>query len=83
MGEMMRDGMFSMEILGKEVETITGRSVGTIEDIVIDTNDGTIKYIVISAGGNVTGGPHKVDENGKIVVETDRIRVEGSRLIIN
>jgi len=79
----MENRMFSKELIGKEVETITGRTVGTLEDIVIDTDDGSIKYLLISAAGNVVGGPHKVDEKGRIVVETDRIRVDGSRLIIN
>jgi len=79
----MENCIFSTEILGKEVETIAGRSVGTIDDIVIDTNDGSIKYILISARGNVMGGPHKVDEDGRMVVETNRIRIDGNKLIIN
>jgi len=79
----MKDKMFGAEILGKEVETISGRQVGILEDIVIDTDDGSIKYILISAAGNAVGGPHKVDENGKMVVETDRVRFDGSKVIIN
>jgi len=83
MGDSVEDRMFSRELIGKEVESITGRSVGTLEDIVIDTDDGSIRYLLVSASGNVIGGPHKVDEDGRIVVETDRIRVDGNRLIIN
>jgi sporulation protein YlmC with PRC-barrel domain len=79
----MESKMFSKELIGKDVETITGRSVGVLEDIVIDTDDGSIKYLLITAAGNVVGGPHKVDENGRIVVETDRIRISGNKLIIN
>jgi len=79
----MESRIFSTEILGREVETIAGRSVGTIEDVVIDTESGAIKYILLSAGGNVMGGPHKVDEDGRMVVETNRIRVDGDKLIIN
>jgi len=75
--------VFSKELIGKEVETITGRSVGKLEDIVIDTDDGSIKYLLVSAAGNVIGGPHKLDEKGRMVVETDRIRVDGDRLVIN
>jgi len=75
--------IFSKEILGKEVETITGRTIGVLEDIVIDTDDGSIKYLLISASGNVLGEEHKVDDNGRIVVETDRIRFDGNKIIIN
>ena len=83
MGDIMENKMFSKELIGKEVETINGRSVGKLEDIVIDTDDGSIKYLLISAAGNVVGGAHKVDEKGRIVVETDRIRVDGNKLVIN
>ncbi|MCL2031683.1 MAG: PRC-barrel domain-containing protein [Methanomassiliicoccaceae archaeon] len=79
----MEDRIFSREIIGKEVETITGRTVGVLEDIVIDTEDGSIKYLLISTAGNVLGESHKVDEKGRAVVETDRIRISGNRLIIN
>jgi len=79
----MDKGIFSKEIFGKEVETIAGRAVGTVEDIVIDTDDGSIRYILIAAKGNVMSGPHKVDEYGRMVVETNRIRIDGNKLIIN
>ncbi|MDR1954435.1 MAG: PRC-barrel domain-containing protein [Candidatus Methanoplasma sp.] len=79
----MEGRMFSRDLIGKEVETITGRSVGTLEDLVIDTDDGSIRYLLISTAENVVGGSHKVDDKGRIVVETDRIRVDGNRLIIN
>jgi len=79
----MENRIFSREILGKEVETITGRTVGTLEDMVIDTDDGSIRYLLISASGKVVGGEHKVDDKGRIVVETDRIRFDGNKLIIN
>ena len=79
----MDNKTFSKELIGKEVVTITGRTVGVLEDIIIDTEDGSIKYLLISAKGKITGESHKVDENGRLVVETDRIRVDGGRLIIN
>jgi len=75
--------MFSKELIGKEVETITGRPVGILEDIVIDTDDGSIVYFLVASAGNVVGDAHKVDEKGRIVVETDRIRIDGDKLVIN
>jgi sporulation protein YlmC with PRC-barrel domain len=75
--------IFSRELLGKDVETINGLLIGTLEDIVIDTEDGSIRYLLISTGGSVMGEAHKVDDKGRAVVETDRIRVSGDKLIIN
>ena len=79
----MTEKLFFKEFVGKEVETITGKKVGILEDIVIDTDDGSIRYLIISTAGNVTGFPHKIDEKGRAVVETDRVRIEGNRMIIN
>ena len=79
----MGDRMFSKELIGKEVVTISGRTIGILEDIVIDTDDGSIKYFLMAASGNVVEGQHKVDGDGRLVVETDRIRVNEGKLIIN
>jgi Uncharacterized conserved protein len=79
----MTGKLFFKELVGKEVETITGKRVGVLEDIVIDTDDGSITYLIISTMGNVIGSPHKIDEKGRAVVETGRIRIEGEKLIIN
>jgi sporulation protein YlmC with PRC-barrel domain len=79
----MEDRIFSKEIIGKEVETITGRVVGILEDIVIDTEDGSIIYLLIATSGNVMGESHKVDDKGRAVVETDRIRIKDNKIVIN
>ncbi|MDR0522842.1 MAG: PRC-barrel domain-containing protein [Candidatus Methanoplasma sp.] len=79
----MGDRMFLRELIGLEVETISGRRVGTLEDLVVDTDGGAIRYLLVSASGSVLGSAHRVDERGRIVVETDRIRVEGSKIVIN
>jgi sporulation protein YlmC with PRC-barrel domain len=79
----MEDRIFSREFIGKEVETITGRVVGILEDLVIDTETGLIKYLLVSTAGNVMGEAHKVDEKGRAVVETDRIRINEGKIVIN
>jgi len=79
----MTGKLFFKEFVGKEVETITGKKVGILEDIVVNTDDGSIVYLIVSTAGNVIGSPHKIDEKGRAVVETDRIRIEGERVIIN
>jgi sporulation protein YlmC with PRC-barrel domain len=79
----MEDRIFSREIIGKEVETITGRMVGVLEDLVVDTEDGTIIYLLIATAGNVMGESHKVDEKGRAVEATDRIRIKDNKIVIN
>jgi len=79
----MEDRIFSRELIGKNVETITGKVVGVLEDLVIDTEDGSVRYLLISAAGNVMGEAHKVDDKGRVVVETDRIRINENKIIIN
>ncbi|MDR1403963.1 MAG: PRC-barrel domain-containing protein [Candidatus Methanoplasma sp.] len=75
--------MFSRELIGMEVGTSTGRSVGILEDIVIDTDGGYVKYMLISAAGNTSADSCGADGKGRFAVETDRIRVSGDRLIID
>jgi len=79
----MEDRIFSRELIGKNVETITGKVVGVLEDLVIDTEDGSVRYLLISAAGNVLGEAHKVDDKGRVVVETDRIRIKENKIVIN
>jgi sporulation protein YlmC with PRC-barrel domain len=79
----MGDRMFTKELIGLEVETITGRLVGVLEDIVINTDDGSVKYLLVSTSGAIMGEAHKVDENGRAVIETSRIRVENGKIVIN
>lgn len=75
--------MFTKELIGLEVETITGRLVGVLDDIVIDTADGSVKYLLVSTSGAIMGDAHKVDEKGRIVIETSRIRVDNGKIVIN
>ncbi len=80
---MISSKMFSRELIGKKVETVAGTEVGILDDIVIDTADGRIKYLLVRPAGAVIKGPAKVDDGGRLVVETDRIRVDREKIIIN
>jgi sporulation protein YlmC with PRC-barrel domain len=83
MGDGMGDRMFARELIGMEVATASGRRVGILEDIVIETVGGSLRYLLVSASGSVFDAPRKVDEKGRMVVETDRMRIEDGRIIIN
>ncbi len=80
---VMSPKMFSRELIGLKVETIAGTEVGILDDIVIDTSGGRIKYLLVKPAGAVIKGPAKVDAEGRLVVETDRIRVDRDKIIIN
>ncbi len=78
------DGRFFVkELVGMDVVTVNGRTIGVLSDVVIDTDDGRIAYILVKSEGNVLTTAHKVDEEGRLVVETQRIRVDGDKIVIN
>lgn len=39
------------EVIGSDVKNAAGEDLGKVEDLVIDPNDGTIEYAVLSTGG--------------------------------
>lgn len=80
---MVSTKFFSGEIIGLTVETVAGTAVGILDDIVIDTENGHIKYLLVKPAGAVINGPTRVDEAGRLVVETDRLRIDGGKVIIN
>lgn len=75
--------MFTKEIIGKRVVTVTGHDVGTLEDLVIDTDRGIVKYLLISGSGSVISSAMKLDDRGRMVVETERIRIDADKIVIN
>ncbi|MDR3282362.1 MAG: PRC-barrel domain-containing protein [Candidatus Methanoplasma sp.] len=79
----MGDKMFTRELIGMEVATVSGRQIGILEDLVIDTVGGSLRYLLVAASGNVFDAPRKVDDKGRMVIETDRMRIEDGRIIIN
>ncbi len=65
------------------MENISGNTVGVLDDIVLDTVGGRIKYLLIRPTGSIINKSAKVDEYGRLVVETGRIRLEGDKIVIN
>lgn len=80
---MKNTKFFSRELIGKTVENVTGNKVGILDDIVIDTVGGRVKYLLIKSANSVISGQAKVDEEGRLVVETSRIRLEDGKIVIN
>jgi len=57
--------------------------VGILDDIVLDTVGGGVKYLLINPVGSAFNESVKMDKKGRLVVETERIRLEGERIVIN
>ena len=54
------------EILGKTVMTANGSVLGVLEEMVLDTETGEIKYILVRSDNNRATG-QKIDSKGRCV----------------
>lgn len=83
MGDRMTDKFLTRELIGKKVETVGGKKIGALSDIVVNSDNGTIKYLLIKTDGALLNSTQKVDETGRLVITTEKIRVEEDRIVIN
>ena len=56
--------------------------IGVLDDIVLDADSGVIKRLVVVPTGKMTNISHKVDENGRVVIEIKSMRIDDGRLLI-
>ena len=68
------------ELLGKTVMTGNGNVLGTLEEIVIDTETGEMKYILVR-GDNPTG--QKIDSKGRAVYAFSRMIVGDKNITVS
>ncbi len=74
--------LFSEEIIGKNAITSGGYPIGSVEDIVIDTETGELKYLLVRAvAGNIA--TQKTDGKGRAVITISSIKVSGDNVIIS
>jgi sporulation protein YlmC with PRC-barrel domain len=74
--------LFSEEIIGKNAITSGGYPIGSVEDIVIDTETGELKYLLVRpAAGNIS--TQKTDGKGRAVINIGSIKVSGDNVIIS
>ncbi|MCL2786110.1 MAG: PRC-barrel domain-containing protein [Methanomassiliicoccaceae archaeon] len=77
----MTDGrMFITEIAGKMAVSKDGQMLGCIEDIVIDTSTGQIKYLILSATTKVSD---MVDDMGRAIVAVKKMHLDQEYVIIS
>ncbi len=74
--------LFSEEIIGKNAITSGGYPIGSVEDIVIDTETGELKYLLVRpAAGNIS--TQRTDGKGRAVINIGSIKVSGDNVIIS
>ena len=74
--------LFSEEIIGKNAITSGGYPIGSVEDIVIDTETGELKYLLVRpAAGNIS--TQRTDGKGRAVITITSIKVSGDNVIIS
>ena len=74
--------LFSEEIIGKNAITSGGYPIGSVEDIVIDTETGELKYLLVRpAAGNIS--TQRTDGKGRAVINIGSIKVFGDNVIIS
>ena len=58
--------MLTNEIIGKTVMTANGAVLGTLDEMVVDTETGEIKYILVKSDAKYNTG-QKIDSKGRCV----------------
>ena len=68
------------ELIGKTVMTGNGNVLGILEEVVIDTESGEMKYILVR-GDNPTG--QKIDSRGRAVYTFSRMIVGDRNITVS
>ena len=71
--------LFISEIAGKMAVSEDGRLLGHIEDIVIDTSTGLIRYLILGA---TTEASDMVDDMGRSIIAVSKLRLDQDYIIV-
>lgn len=78
----MSTRMITDELLGKTAMNQGGYPLGTVDDFVIDTETGEVKYILVKLGSSVRPG-QQMDDKGRGVYSFVSLKVTGNNVIIS
>lgn len=78
----MTKRMLREELIGLKVFTNGGTEIGELNDIVIDTETGLVKYLLIKSYTNMSQD-HKTDGKGRIICSVTDMKVIDGRMIIS
>ena len=69
------------EIIGKVAMSNGGHRFGVIEDIVIETDTGEMKYLLVRSEDRLSGG--RMDANGRTVVSFSTLKITDSYVMFS
>ena len=70
------------ELIGKAVLTANGTSLGTLDEMVIDTDTGEIKYILVRSDSKLNEG-QKIDSKGRAVYTFSKMIVGEKNITVS
>jgi sporulation protein YlmC with PRC-barrel domain len=73
------DRVFISEIAGKMAISKNGQLLGHIEDVVIDTSTGMVKYLILGATTKVSD---MVDDMGRAVITVKKMQLDQDYVIV-
>jgi len=76
---MMDSRVFISEIAGKMAVREDGQLLGQIEDIVIDTSTGMVKYLVLGPSTKIS---EMVDDMGRAVITVKKMQFDQDFIIV-
>ena len=78
----MSERVFATEIVGLEVRTDDGRSVGTLDDVVVDLSTGEMVFLLIKDHTDVCK-QYKTDPDGRKMVSFRNIDIDSNHVIVS
>ncbi len=78
----MTQMMLTKELAGKRVMTPTGKVIGILDDIVIDTATGEIRYILVRSSDAQANPGQRIDGKGRLVYSTTRISIDDAGITL-
>lgn len=69
----MTNKILRNELVGKTVMTANGNILGTLDEIVVDTESGEMKYILVKTSDHIVN--QKIDSKGRAVYAFSRMIV--------
>lgn len=78
----MGERKFMTELVGAEVRTADGKSLGKLNDFVVDTLSGEIKYLLLQPFTDKCGSM-RTDPQGRKIAEFKHFDMEGGDIVIH
>lgn len=75
--------LMTSTLIGKEAMGSNGQMLGIIDNIVVDSKLGKIKYILINPSENIDRRIFKIDSKGRLVLPFEDIKAVKDIVVVN